>query len=305
MHPAGQTPASPRHAGAAQIELRPIAPSDADAVARIVFEAFAGIHDRHDFARDFPTLEAAAQLTRAFIAHDSIWGVVAERDGRLLGSNFLDQRGLVQGIGPITVDPDQQAHGVGRRLMEAVIERAAGAPGIRLLQDAFNTASLALYASLGFVVREPVVAMGGRPRTRAQPPVEVRPMEQGDVEACDALHREVHGFERTTELREALASGVLHPVVAVRAGRIVAYAAGVTFFAAAHGVAETQQDMLALILGALAATDAPASFLLPTRQADLFAGCLGAGLRVLKPMTYMTRGEYREPNGAWFPSVLY
>ena len=34
------------------------------------------------FARDFPTLDAAAQLTRGFIAHPSIYGVVAEIDGR-------------------------------------------------------------------------------------------------------------------------------------------------------------------------------------------------------------------------------
>jgi GNAT superfamily N-acetyltransferase len=299
------TVTSPRHATAAPVELRPIAPPDAAVAARILFEAFAAIHDRHRFPRDFPTPEAAAQLTSGFIAHPSIWGVVAERDGRLLGSNFLDQRGPIQGVGPITVDPDEQSRGVGRRLMEAVIERGAGARGIRLLQDAFNTGSLALYASLGFEVKEPVVVIGGRPRTTARPHAEVRPMEHDDLEACEALHRKVHGFERTAELRDALASPVLAPVVAVRAGRIVAYAAGVTFFAAAHGVAETQQDMLDLLLGALAATDAPASFLLPTRQADLFGGCLAAGLRVVKPMTYMTRGECREPNGAWFPSVLY
>jgi hypothetical protein len=28
-------------------------------------------------------------------------------------------------------------------------------------------------------------------------------------------------------------------------------------------------------------------------------------LRVVKPMTYMTIGEYREPVGCWIPSVLY
>ena len=80
---------------------------------------------------------------------------------------------------------------------------------------------------------------------------------------------------------------------------------GVTFFAAAHGVAETEQGLAELIAGALAATDAPASFLLPTRQGDLFRACLAAGLQVVKPMTYMTLGEYRDAAGAWFPSVLY
>lgn len=139
-----------------EIELRPMQRHDDEAVAEILFEAFAEIHDRHRFQRDFPTLESAVQLTRDFIAHPSIWGVVAVSDGDVLGSNFLDERGPVRGVGPITVDPRAQATGVGRRLMEAVLQRGAGSSGIRLLQDSFNTGSLALYASLGFAVREPV-----------------------------------------------------------------------------------------------------------------------------------------------------
>src|ERR687885_2048852 len=141
--------------------LRPIEPDDADAAARILYEAFARIHDHHRFARDFPTRDAARALVDAFVAHPRIWGVVAERDGRILGSNFLDERGPVRGVGPITVDPDAQARGVGRRLMQAVMERGAGAAGIRLLQDSFNTLSLALYASLGFEVTEPIALMSG------------------------------------------------------------------------------------------------------------------------------------------------
>jgi hypothetical protein len=63
--------------------------------------------------------------------------------------------------------------------------------------------------------------------------------------------------------------------------------------------------MAALIAGALAGSDAAASFLLPTRQAALLRWCLEAGLRVVKPMTYMVIGHHREPRGAWLPSVLY
>ena len=69
-------------------------------------------------------------------------------------------------------------------------------------------------------------------------------------------------------------------------------------------VAWILQDMRALIV-ALSAGEAPASFLLPTRQGEVFRWCLDAGLRVVKPMTYMTVGEHRDPSGAWIPSVLY
>jgi predicted N-acetyltransferase YhbS len=291
--------------GASEIALRRMQPTDAGPVAHIVYEAFAAIHDRHRFPRDFPTLEAAAQLTESFVAHPSIWGVVAEEDGRIIGSNFVDERGPVRGVGPITVDPHSQQHGAGRRLMEAVLERSAGAAGVRLLQDSFNVQSLGLYASLGFKVTDPVVVMGGRPRTGVPRGFEVRPMTVADVEESAALHRKVHGFERTGELRDALQAPGLDPVVAVSDGDIVAYATTLTFFPAAHAVATSAQAMAALIAGALAAGEASAAFLLPTRQHELFSWALEAGLRVVKPMTYMIIGQPHEPQGTWIPSVLY
>jgi predicted N-acetyltransferase YhbS len=286
------------------VTTRPIQPADAEAAARVVYEAFAGIHDRHRFARDFPTVEAAAALTSGFIAHPSIWGVVAERDGRVVGTNFIDERGPIAGVGPITVDPEAQGEGIGRRLMQAVLERGAGAAGVRLLQDAFNTRSIALYASLGFEVKEPIALMGGTLGDVRPPAAEVRPLTPADVDACERLQLAVHGFERTGELRDALASPELEPLVAVRDGRVVAFATTLTFFPAAYATAESDSDMWELIAGGLAG-GATASFLLPTRQHVLFRRALAAGLRVVKPMTYMAVGDYREPRGAWLPSVLY
>lgn len=287
------------------VRLRPAAPSDHDAVARILYEAFAAIHDRHVFPRDFPTLESAAQLATSFIGHPAIWGVVAEHDGRIVGSNFVDERGAIRGVGPITVDPDTQARGVGRRLMQAAIDRSADAAGIRLLQDSFNTASLALYASLGFRATDPVVVMNGRPTTGAPADIEVRPLTRADVPACEALSRSVLGFERTNELLDAIEAPLLEPFVAIRDGRVVAYATTLTFFPASHAAAETQRDMWALIAGALSGSSDDASFLMPTRQEELFRSCLDGGLRVVKPMTYMVIGEHRPARGAWIPSVLY
>ena len=189
--------------------------------------------------------------------------------------------------------------------MEAVIERGAGARGIRLLQDSFNMQSLSLYASLGFEVKEPAVVMSGTPRSGPPAGIEVRPLEENDLEQCERLCLTVHGFERTNELRDAMQIPVFSPFVVLRNGRITAYATTLTFFPAAYAVAETEDDMRALITGALAADGRAASFLLPIRQAGLFRWCLSEGLRPLKPMTYMSVGEYRQPDGCWIPSVLY
>lgn len=288
------------------ITLRAVAPDDADAVARIVYDAFAAIHDRHRFPRDFPTLEAADELVGNFIAHPSIWGVVAEHEGRVIGSNFVDERGPVRGVGPITVDPDSQQRGVGRQLMAAALDRSAGAAGVRLLQDSFNVQTLGLYASLGFRATEPVVVMGGRPQpTAIGQGFDVRPMTERDLEQAAALHVEVHGFERTAELRDALEAPGLEPYVATSDGDVVAYATTLTFFPAAHAVGRSAPAMAALIAGTIAAGEAPASFLLPVRQHELFSWALEAGLRVVKPMTYMVIGQPHDPQGSWIPSVLY
>src|SRR5207248_287871 len=102
----------------------------------------------------------------------------------------------------------------GRRLMEAILERCRGAAGVRLVQDAFNTVSMPLYASLGFEVREPLVMMRGTPK--GPPPavgVEGRAMRAEDLDECAALCRQVHGIERSGELRDALNSPLSSPFV--------------------------------------------------------------------------------------------
>jgi predicted N-acetyltransferase YhbS len=294
--------ADPKATTTGEVTLRAPEPADRDECARICFEAFGAIHDEHRFPRDFPAIEMAAGMVGMLISSPHHWGVVAERDGRILGSNFLDGRDPIRGVGPITVDPHAQNSGVGRTLMEAALEHGAGATGIRLLQDAFHMRSLSLYTSLGFVVKEPVVVVQGTPRSHAPADVEVRALEEGDVAECEELCEQVHGFARTGELRDAIRT--FAPLVALRDGRVVAYATSVTFWQMAHGVAEGDEDMEALLLGAAAAVDEPLALLAPLRS-QLFRWCLGQGLRLVKPMNLMALGEYQEPRGAWFPSVLY
>jgi hypothetical protein len=50
--------------------------------------------------------------------------------------------------------------------------------------------------------------------------------------------------------------------------------------------------------------DGPIALLVPL-ESDLFRWGLEQGLRAVKPMNLMARGEYQEPQGAWFPSVIY
>ncbi len=285
-----------------EVTLRAIEPADAADSAQIVFDAFGAIQDHHRFERDFPALEAASGIVSMFIPHPMVWGVVAEVGGRIVGSNFLDERSPIRGVGPITVSPQGQNSGVGRKLMRAVLERGEGAPGIRLLQDAFHMRSLSLYGSLGFDVKEPVALMTGKPRSEPERRVQVRPLEESDLEECEALCRNVHGYERTNELRDAVKA--FTPFVAVRDEQIVAYASTISFWPMNHGVGRSDDDMKALLLGSAAVVEEPLAFLVPLRS-SLFRWCLEEGLRLVKPMNLMALGDYRDPRGSWFPSVLY
>lgn len=284
-------------------EIREITINDAPAAGRLIFEAFRSIADENNFPRDFPSAESGVEFAQMWTSHSSIYGVVAEENGKIVGSNFLTERNSIRGVGPITVDPSFQSGGIGRRLMEAVIERGKEAAGIRLVQDAFNAKSMSLYASLGFDVREPLALLNGRPAGEVSDGVIVRPMKIEDLSECGELAKQVHGFHRKCELSDALQS--FNPYVAVRGGRIPAYASTVTFWQLNHGVAETETDLRDLFIGASSLLNQPVSILLPVRQAELHRWALKSGLRMVKPMTLMSMGEYHEPRGPYFPSVEY
>lgn len=285
------------------VTIRSAVDADAESCGRIIYEAFKGIHDRHGFPPPFSSVEAAIQVAKSRISHPEIFGVLAESDGQVIGSNFFDERDPIRGLGPITVDPQVQVRGVGRRLMEAVLERSRSAVGVRLVQDSFNMLSLSLYASLGFEVKEPLLLMRGRPTSKPPLGVVVRPMQSEDLDECTTLCRRVHGFERHNELRDAMKT--LSPLVALRQGNITAYALALTMWPRNHAVADTEEDMKTLLLGAAAMNSEPLSFLLPVRQAKLFRWCLSGGFRAEVPMTLMAIGKYQDPNGCYLPSVSY
>jgi predicted N-acetyltransferase YhbS len=286
-----------------QVTIRRAAGADVAECGRVLYQAFKHIADRHGFPADFGSVQQATQVASYLVHHDSFFGIVAERHGRIVGSNFLAEVDPVRAVGPISVDPAVQQRGIGRSLMAAVLDRGRDAIGVRLVQDAFNATSLALYASLGFEVREPLALMSGRPSGVRRPGVEVRPLQRGDIEACATLCRQVHGTDRTHEIIEAMDG--FAPFVVRRDGRVTAYATTLSMWQVAHGVAESEEDMQQLILGATAAHAEPASFLLPMRQVGLFRWSLTAGLRIVKPLTLMTLRAYQEPQGCYFPSVAY
>jgi GNAT superfamily N-acetyltransferase len=285
----------------AAVTIRVATKDDAQAAGKICYDAFSAISNAHNFPPDVPTLEVGIGIISALFTSPGFYCVVAEVGGRVVGSNCLDERSVIHGLGPITVDPSAQNLGVGRKLMEVVLDRSneRGAVGVRLVQAAFHNRSLSLYASLGFDIREPLSCMQGRTQQRSVAGCTVRKAESADLESCNALSHRVHGFDRGADLAHAIEEGSAK--VVERGGSVTAYATDLAFFG--HATAESNQDMQALI--ASAESFGGPGILVPSRNAELFRWCLSNGLRVTQPMTLMTSGLYNDPAGAYLPSILF
>jgi GNAT superfamily N-acetyltransferase len=282
------------------LTLRPARLDDASACGRICYDAFGAISDQHNFPHDFPSPDVATGLLTMLLTLPGFYGVVAERDGRIVGSNFLHEHSPIAGVGPITVEPGAQNRGVGRRLMQAVLDRAVerSFPGVRLVQAGYHMRSLSLYTNLGFQVREPLVCMQGPPPGVEVPGRSVRPAHQDDLDGCNRVCDAVHGHHRGGDVAAAIATGTA--TVVEQAGRITGYTTELGFFG--HAVGETDDDLKALI-GAASSFSGP-GMLVPARG-RLFGWCLANGLRAVQPLTLMTVGLYNEPKGAFLPSILY
>jgi predicted N-acetyltransferase YhbS len=283
------------------VKLRVGTLTDAEACGRICYEAFGAIAGAHHFSSDFPDPQTGVGLLSMLLGHPGFYSVVAEVNGDVVGSNFLDERSAVVGVGPITVDPKLQDAGVGRALMQDVLGRAAdrGAPGVRLVQAAYHNRSLSLYAKLGFQVRDLLACMQGAPPRGGVAGYHARQATAGDGDACNTVCRRVHGHDRAGEVSDAIRQGTAR--VVEHDGRVSGYATDMAMFA--HAVGESNEDLKALISSA-DAFGGP-GILVPTTNADLFHWCLNQGMQVTQLMTLMTIGLYNTPQGAYLPSVLY
>jgi len=289
------------HKSDPEVVVRVATQNDSSDCGKICYEAFSSINGAHGFPCDFPGPEATTGILSTLFANDSFYCVVAEIGGRIVGSNCLDERSMIAGVGPITIDTGTQNSGIGRKLMQAVMDRASArrVAGVRLVQAAFHNRSLSLYTSLGFDVREPLSCLQGRTIERSIPGCVARPAQPTDLDACNALSRQVHGFDRGIELKQAIQQNTA--VVVERGGRITAYATVLALFG--HATAESNLDMQALI--ASAESFGGSGILVPSRNSSLLRWCLANGLRVVQPMTLMSVGLYTEPAGAWLPSVSF
>lgn len=282
-----------------RVLLRPITTADVPVCGRICYEAFSGAAAQHGFPVDWRSEDMAVKVIEARVAHALSYGVVAQVEGRVVGSAFLKEYRPFGPIGPVTVSPRVQGGGVGRMMMEHLLERgrALGLAGTRLVQAAYNPLSLSLYVRLGFEVREFLVCLHGNPIASRFRGYAVYAGDKEDLAACNALCLRFHGYSRDEDLIEALSLRSL--TVVQHGGRITGYSTGAHF--RGHTVAETNEDAQALIAGA--ETLPEPGMLMPASNGALLRWALANGLRMVQPLSLMSTGPYRQPGGVFLPSI--
>jgi predicted N-acetyltransferase YhbS len=116
--------------------------SRADALLRAAFDAFTG---RTDHLRDGDPLHSRWRTGPERV-------VVAEFDGKVVGSNVITVRGTTGWFGPLSVDPQLWGRGIAHPLVDEAADllRRAGAQQTGLFTFADSPLHLSLYARHGY-----------------------------------------------------------------------------------------------------------------------------------------------------------
>lgn len=154
---------------------------------------------------------------------------VALDGDKLVGLGMLAQRGTRGWIGGLGVLPAYRRRGIGRQIMESLLESAqqSGIQDVQLEVIDKNDRAYALYRSLGFKDHRTLHVAEGRNHHWPEINVTIKPVSvESALAYYDAFHPVSNPWQRELAVLRAL-QVVLRAFAATENGRIVAYALGV------------------------------------------------------------------------------
>lgn len=256
----------------------------------------------------------AVLLGQAFT--DGFVGFVAvNKNGDIVGSNLVEMRDEIAGIGPISVKIDGQNTGAGRLLMKACMKAAAekGMKTVRLHGIGNNNKSFSLYLDLGF---DPICTCGhyeGVCTAAAPAGFTCEPLSAKYVEACSKLHFNVCGVHRRNDISAMIGTPFPNCVVLDAVGQVVAYSTGC--FLSGHTVAESGDAFKQLVVFQSKQVEAargagaplpPTTLFVPHESFELMRWLARNGFRLKRHVVQMGYGPHVEPaNGFYFPAIQY
>ena len=282
------------------IDIRKVQAADIRRCGEIMYLAFKNIAEQHNFPPDFPNADVTSNVLGMLNDSPVFDGFVAEDNGSVSGSIFVSRRSIVGGISVVTVDPASQNNSIGRQLMQVGMAHLAdqGHARQQLIQAGYHSRSLCLYAKLGFIATDLLSTMTGAPIAEKIPGRIVRPAKEEDADACNALCKDVHGFDRSGELIGAIGQGTAAVVESDQG--ISGYTTGATFIG--HAVGRSNEDLKALIVAAEQISDP--GIMIPATNGELFRWCLEKGLRVNQQLTLMDTKPSGKTNRYYWPGIL-
>jgi len=284
------------------LELIPSTHDHSDEIARICHEAYKDLTDRHHFPPMFPSTGVARQAFKMILDSDFSYGVTAMVNGEPVGSAIMWLMDEVAAIGPVSMEPSFQGQSVARPMMEYLLDYAHrnDYEMVRLSQRSYNPVSLSLYAKVGFNTVESFMEM--RPSPRPDSEEAVRPFIETDFPAIEMLSKRNYKVNRSSDLRAISQFGGNTLVRDSGKGLTGYLACGPGL---GHGVAETDEDILALVGEAAIRFPDSAKFNCPLSNGNLYRKFLEAGCRAVEVHTLMAYGPYEQPEGVWLPSGGY
>ena len=289
----------------AGVTLRPAEERDVERAGDVNFLAFYEAALSHGLRPVVTTPAESRRYIRYLLEFDPLGGIVAEDDGHVVGVGWLHPRGAVATIGPLAVEPQAQGHGIGRRLLDRLVEIAGkGVPQVRLVQESYNTVSLGLYLGAGFRVVAPLLELELTAGTALVPPrapagLTVRDAVTEDRARLVARDARAFGAQRPQSIELYLRLGRV--LVAEQGGTLAGHAMGIGFATSAFlgSAAADDPEILLLLLGMVAADLAARGHgvrtLVPAGDRRVVEGLLGLGFRVFRACHYMVRGGGTAP----------
>jgi GNAT superfamily N-acetyltransferase len=284
------------------IELRPLLPADAPAAHELSFRTFAVL----DAAAGEPVPEHTDDARRAGtarIAHlqrtdpDGAWAAV---DGEaLVGVALASRRGPLWFLSLLTVDPDRQGAGTGRRLLDAALATMDVAGAIGSSED---PRALHRYGAAGFDL-QPAFRLRGTV-DRARLPV-VQGVRDGslddDRELVDAIALEVRGAPVGPDVDAWALAGARLLVAEGPAGRGYAAVRGSSVRPLA---ATTPEAARALLVTALAEVEGEA-YVGSVTASEQWALAVGRELRLPLSLFDVVARRGWAPAGRYVPDGVF
>jgi ribosomal protein S18 acetylase RimI-like enzyme len=209
--------------------IRPMAQPDleaADRAHRLAFGTFFGLPDPLRFRGD-------AEVVRTRWATDPAACLVAESDGRVIGSGLGMDWGSVFVVGPVTVLPELQGRGIARQLMDGLMALVQARPGITLaglFTHPQSNKHIRLYESYGFmpqsligVFSKPVAASAADPGPLYSR-LSAAQQEKALADCRAVAAANYPGLDLTREIRAVAAQKLGDMLLLTDGGRITGFA---------------------------------------------------------------------------------